>query len=201
MTKHGQLMVRVQIPSSAPINNKEIINKFNSCGAALLLITCLLSFSKVAPREDTKSLKYIIGTTNVIYSDLHLNRIILGKSNFDISRERDEQRNRDVVAREQRIAQRPSQNYSSRDEGLRLCKEIWGEEECQSLDWIVQHESGWNQYAVNKNCCGLFQRLNRCSEETLSDFRGQLREGMQYITGRYGTAARAQDFWINHRWY
>jgi hypothetical protein len=89
----------------------------------------------------------------------------------------------------------------NRIKGNEECLVKWSQSECQDLDWIVTRESGWNQYAKNKNCCGLFQRINKCSEDILSSFDDQLSEGMQYITERYGTAEQAKNFWEKNYWY
>lgn len=104
---------------------------------------------------------------------------------------------RDTISREYRVTDKSN----TRAIGLEICRTQWNEEDCQSLDWIIQHESGWNQYATNKNCCGLFQRLNRCSEIILSDFNGQMVEGMDYVVGRYGSAGKAKAFWERNHWY
>lgn len=164
-----------------------------------MLFPLVIKGQKVENEEPT----YKIGGKNVLVSADHYNHIIPGKSAFDLARERDEQRNKLVVRRKSQVISQSKtlQSPGARDEGLQTCRRYLSANECEALDWIVQRESGWNQYAINKNCCGLFQRLNRCSDEILSDFNGQMIEGIRYIAGRYQTAERAKAFWTINHWY
>lgn len=71
------------------------------------------------------------------------------------------------------------------------------------LDYIVQHESSGNPYAVNSiGACGLFQALP-CSKLgcDLSDVPCQLAWGRGYAISRYGSTYNAYLFWVaNHYW-
>lgn len=66
------------------------------------------------------------------------------------------------------------------------------------INWIIQHESGGNPYAVNpiSGACGLFQRLP-CTV-TLGDVAGQMADGLTYINSRYGSAYNAYLYWVAH---
>lgn len=73
----------------------------------------------------------------------------------------------------------------------------------QYLDWIIQHESSGNPYAVNEiGACGLYQALP-CSKMgcRLSDVPCQLVWGKQYAISRYGSTYAAMVWWQSHRWW
>lgn len=66
------------------------------------------------------------------------------------------------------------------------------------VNWIIQHESGGDPYAVNatSGACGLFQRLP-CTV-ILGDVAGQMADGLAYINSRYGSPYNAYLYWIAH---
>lgn len=73
----------------------------------------------------------------------------------------------------------------------------------QYLDFIVQHESSGNQYAINSiGACGLFQALP-CSKLgcDLSDTACQIAWGRNYAIERYGSTYNAYVFWVNNHWW
>ena len=84
----------------------------------------------------------------------------------------------------------------------------WSEYDWQCLVKIINHESGWNPNAVNKSsgACGLFQSLP-CSKmksagaDYRTNYKTQVKWGLGYIKGRYGTPAKAWNFWQKHHWY
>ena len=84
----------------------------------------------------------------------------------------------------------------------------WSEYDWQCLVKIVNHESSWNPNAVNKSssACGLFQSLP-CSKmasagaDYRTNYKTQVKWGLGYIKGRYGTPAKAWAFWKKHHWY
>jgi hypothetical protein len=73
-----------------------------------------------------------------------------------------------------------------------------------SFNSIVNSESGWNQYALNKSsgACGLFQALP-CSKTgcSLDDYKCQVNWGIEYIKDRYGDPNGAWQFWKERHWY
>jgi len=83
-----------------------------------------------------------------------------------------------------------------------LVVERWGESNWYAFYQIVNHESGWNPYAVNRSskACGLFQALP-CSKMGGMGITNQLNWGIGYIAGRYGSPNQAWAFWQAHRWY
>jgi hypothetical protein len=72
-----------------------------------------------------------------------------------------------------------------------------------NLDYIVQHESSGNPFAINSiGACGLFQALP-CSKLgcDLSDIQCQIDWGRQYAVNRYGSTYQAMLFWQSNRWW
>jgi len=143
--------------------------------------------------------------------------IIPGDSYFDIEQRTIEHQlanDRDQLARMAREAKLATirvpdpDNAEVRDQIFEAAKARWGEDQAFDAIWIVNNESGFKQYITNGNCCGLFQRLNRCSQEILSDLPGQIEEVLDYIAGRYQTPDAARYFWevtsvqiSGHHWY
>ncbi len=78
----------------------------------------------------------------------------------------------------------------------------FGEDQVDSFDQIVMHESGWNPKAVNPNggACGLFQALP-CSKMGGMELEYQIKFGLSYIKARYGTPNNAWKFWQANHWY
>ncbi len=75
-----------------------------------------------------------------------------------------------------------------------------------NLDWIIQHESGGNPYAMNASgACGLGQSLpcskvlNACG--SLDNVGCQIEWVRNYCVSRYGSTANAKSFWVANRWY
>lgn len=76
------------------------------------------------------------------------------------------------------------------------------------LSSIVRRESGWNPYARNASsgAYGLFQALPGSKMASAgSDWRTnpltQMRWGISYMKGRYGSPCGAWNFWQKNRWY
>jgi hypothetical protein len=76
----------------------------------------------------------------------------------------------------------------------------------QYLDWIIQHESGGNPYAMNSiGACGLGQSLP-CSKVlgvcgTLDNVACQIEWVRNYCNSAYGSTYNAYLFWQAHSWY
>lgn len=82
----------------------------------------------------------------------------------------------------------------------------WGDDQWDSLNFIITNESGWNQTAMNSSsgAKGLFQCLGHkdCDTETyMSDYKEQIDWGLRYIANRYGTPNAAADYWRAHGSY
>ncbi len=74
------------------------------------------------------------------------------------------------------------------------------------LDWIAQHESSNNPYAINEiGACGLFQSLpcskvlSKCG--SLDNVACQQEWGLEYAISRYGSTEAAYNFWQANRWW
>ena len=84
----------------------------------------------------------------------------------------------------------------------------WTENDYYSIVQIVNRESSFNPYSVNKKSgsCGLFQ-ANPCSKmakygkDYRTNYKVQVAWGMDYIKNRYGTPQKAWSFWQSHHWY
>jgi tape measure domain-containing protein len=77
-----------------------------------------------------------------------------------------------------------------------------------SLDYIVNHESGWNVRARNPSsgAYGLGQalpasKMRPFGADYLTSANTQLRWMMSYIGSRYGNPNNAAAFWRAHHWY
>ncbi len=93
-------------------------------------------------------------------------------------------------------------DMKTREIVLSLVRVEFGEDQVQSFDNIVIHESGWDPKAVNPNggACGLFQALP-CSKMKSTNLEDQIAFGLDYIKARYGTPNQAWAFWKEHNWY
>lgn len=80
----------------------------------------------------------------------------------------------------------------------------WGAgAEWSALDWLVQHESGWDPNIANptSSARGLFQKLTSLYGPLEETPAGQAQWGLNYIQGRYGDPLGAQRFWQSHHYY
>ena len=92
---------------------------------------------------------------------------------------------------------------ASRDAGMSYCQSKYTEEECQDLDFIFQHESGWVVGRWNQvGCAGLGQA---CPKQKLGEAYGSL-EGeidwfYDYAISRYQSTHNAKSVWERQRWW
>lgn len=84
----------------------------------------------------------------------------------------------------------------------------WTENDYYSIVQIVNRESSFNPYAVNKKsgACGLFQsypcsKMAKYGKDYRTNYKVQVSWGMNYIKARYGTPSNAWNFWQKHHWY
>ena len=84
----------------------------------------------------------------------------------------------------------------------------WSEQDYQALVLLVNRESSWNPYSVNKKskACGLFQaypcsKMAKYGKDYRTNYKVQVAWGMDYIKNRYGTPQKAWSFWQSHHWY
>ena len=84
----------------------------------------------------------------------------------------------------------------------------WSEADYQALVLLVNRESSWNPYAVNKKsgACGLFQaypcsKMTKYGKDYRTNYKVQVKFGFEYIKARYQTPTKAWAFWQSHHWY
>ncbi|MGV1036016.1 MAG: transglycosylase SLT domain-containing protein [Candidatus Nanopelagicales bacterium] len=84
----------------------------------------------------------------------------------------------------------------------------WGDAQYRAVVTIFEHESGWSHHAQNSSsgAYGIPQSLPGSKMRTSGkDWRTnpetQIRWGLKYIHGSYGTPTRAWAFWQSHNWY
>ena len=84
----------------------------------------------------------------------------------------------------------------------------WTEADYQALVLLVNRESSWNPYAINKKsgACGLFQaypcsKMAKYGKDYRTNYKVQVAWGMDYIKNRYGSPSSAWAFWQSHHWY
>jgi hypothetical protein len=83
----------------------------------------------------------------------------------------------------------------------------WGEGEIEPFEALMGKESGYNPYAQNprSTAYGIFQFLDGTWKSygcvKTSDWKEQIRCGLLYIEGRYGSPSQALKFHHSHNWY
>ncbi|MEV7125681.1 transglycosylase SLT domain-containing protein [Streptomyces sp. NPDC093260] len=73
---------------------------------------------------------------------------------------------------------------------------------------IVEHESGWNIHATNASsgAYGLVQalpasKMSSAGADWKSNPKTQIKWGLDYMNSRYGSPAKAWNFWQANGWY
>ena len=84
----------------------------------------------------------------------------------------------------------------------------WGPHQFKYLNWLWSHESGWNPYAANpySGAYGIPQAMPGYQMASAGrgwhwNARTQIRWGMRYIRGRYGSPRRAWWHETGYGWY
>lgn len=84
----------------------------------------------------------------------------------------------------------------------------WGKQQYEAVKFIFEHESGWQQSAVNSSsgAYGIPQALPASKLAAFgSDWRTnpqtQIKWGLSYMKSRYGSPAKAYQFWTANHWY
>lgn len=77
-----------------------------------------------------------------------------------------------------------------------------------SLNTMWNHESGWNEHAMNPNggAYGIPQalpgsKMSSAGPDWQNNSMTQIAWGLGYVAARYGDPCRAWDFWQAHHWY
>lgn len=89
-----------------------------------------------------------------------------------------------------------------------LKKYKWDNSQFKALNKIIIHESNWNYKSVNKysGACGLFQaypcnKMKKYGKDYKTNYKVQVKWGLNYIKKRYKTPKKAWNFWLSHHWY
>lgn len=81
----------------------------------------------------------------------------------------------------------------------------WTGQQWHCLYTLWQHESGWNHLAANSysGAYGIPQALpgSKMGSGWQTDPAVQIRWGLGYVAGRYGTPCGALNFWQSNNWY
>jgi hypothetical protein len=84
----------------------------------------------------------------------------------------------------------------------------WSQAQFPYLNWLWNAESGWNKYAQNpySGAYGIPQALPGAKMATAgpnwrANARTQIRWGLRYIRGTYGSPRRAWDHEVAYGWY
>lgn len=82
------------------------------------------------------------------------------------------------------------------------------ENDWQALVWIWDHESGWRWNADNpsSDAYGIPQalpgsKMASAGDDWKDNAATQIKWGLDYIKGRYGSPSQAKQFWLTHNWY
>ncbi|MDX3260266.1 lytic transglycosylase domain-containing protein [Streptomyces sp. NPDC093228] len=89
-----------------------------------------------------------------------------------------------------------------------MARQMVASDQFQCFSNIVDHESSWNYRAVNASsgAYGLFQALPGSKMSSVgSDWQTnpatQIKWGLNYMNGRYGSPCQAWSFWQANSWY
>ena len=102
----------------------------------------------------------------------------------------------------------PVQSSYSTSQIQAIARQMVPSAQFQCFSNIVDHESGWNMNAVNASsgAYGLFQALPASKYSSAgSDWQTnpatQIKWGLSYMDGRYGSPCEAWSFWQANNWY
>jgi hypothetical protein len=89
-----------------------------------------------------------------------------------------------------------------------MARQMVPSDQFQCFSNIVDHESSWNYQAVNASsgAYGLFQALPGSKMSSVADDwrtnpATQIKWGLNYMDGRYGSPCEAWGFWQANHWY
>ncbi|KFI90845.1 CHAP domain protein [Bifidobacterium saguini DSM 23967] len=84
----------------------------------------------------------------------------------------------------------------------------WDDADYDALVWLWNHESGWRWNATNPSsgAYGIPQSLPASKMASAGDdwkdnAATQIKWGLDYIRGRYGSPSAARSFWLRNNWY
>ncbi|GHH77342.1 hypothetical protein GCM10018793_25180 [Streptomyces sulfonofaciens] len=89
-----------------------------------------------------------------------------------------------------------------------MARQMVPADQFQCFSNIVSHESGWNYHAVNASsgAYGLFQalpgsKMSSAGADWQTNPATQVKWGLSYMDGRYGSPCSAWSFWQANSWY
>lgn len=123
------------------------------------------------------------------------------------------QREKEEAERASRSAIRESVSYAAQgsysvSEIKSIARSMMSSTQFQCFSNIVDHESGWNYRATNPSsgAYGLVQalpgsKMASAGADWQTNPATQIKWGLSYMDGRYGSPCGAWSFWQSHRWY
>ncbi|MFF5423271.1 MULTISPECIES: transglycosylase SLT domain-containing protein [unclassified Streptomyces] len=129
--------------------------------------------------------------------------------------ERAEREKREAEERASRDAARDLSSFSAPAQGSytiaevkAIARQIIPASQFQCFSNIVDHESGWNYRATNPSsgAYGLVQalpghKMSSAGADWQTNPATQIKWGLSYMDGRYGSPCGAWSFWQANRWY
>lgn len=124
-----------------------------------------------------------------------------------------ERKEQEAQERASRSAARDITSFSAQgsysiSEVKSMARQMMGSDQFQCFSNIVDHESGWNYRASNPSsgAYGLVQalpgsKMASAGADWQTNPATQIKWGLSYMDGRYGSPCGAWSFWQANRWY
>ncbi|MFC9591832.1 lytic transglycosylase domain-containing protein [Streptomyces sp. NPDC056944] len=124
-----------------------------------------------------------------------------------------ERKEKEAEERASRSAARDASSFSAQgsysvSEIKSMARQMMGSDQFQCFSNIVDHESGWNYRASNPSsgAYGLVQalpgsKMASAGADWQTNPATQIKWGLSYMDGRYGSPCGAWSFWQANRWY
>ncbi|WMX45285.1 transglycosylase SLT domain-containing protein [Streptomyces roseicoloratus] len=124
-----------------------------------------------------------------------------------------EKERKEAEERANRSAVRDASSFSAQGsytiaEVKAIARQMIPADQFQCFSNIVDHESGWNYRAVNPSsgAYGLVQalpgsKMSSAGADWQTNPATQIKWGLSYMDGRYGSPCGAWSFWQANRWY
>ncbi|MFD8210770.1 lytic transglycosylase domain-containing protein [Streptomyces sp. NPDC059695] len=124
-----------------------------------------------------------------------------------------ERKEKEAQERASRSAARDATSFAAQgsysvSEIKSMARQMMGSDQFQCFSNIVDHESGWNYRASNPSsgAYGLVQalpgsKMASAGADWQTNPATQIKWGLSYMDGRYGSPCGAWSFWQANRWY
>ena len=103
------------------------------------------------------------------------------------------------------VREEEDSKLSKKEFARRECKNFnWGDSQFKCLDQLWEKESGWDPNCVYNNCYGIPQMkatAHILPKGYKENWKIQIKTGLKYIKGRYGSPANAWAHFCQHNWY